>query len=68
MKVMVRKKNGDVEEHGSEGYMVAAEPNEHGDLIIYRVADTSMMGGRPTPIASYAADEWCSHKTIWDDA
>lgn len=45
-------------------YIWTAEPNEHGDLVVYR-NHINMLS--PQPIASFAAGEWSFHETVWED-
>lgn len=64
MKIKVWMKDGAAKEHGGGDYVMVAEPNEHGDLIIYR-NHLNMI--TPQPVASYAAGEWSRHETTWDN-
>ena len=64
MKILVIKPDGSpVDVYEFDSYTLSAEPNENGDLTIYR-SHINMLS--PQPIASYAVGTWTKTKTLWD--
>lgn len=63
--------DGTTKDHSCEGYILGAEPNEHGDLVVYRThanmlaAQANMLAAQT--MASYAAGHWLSHEMVWGD-
>ena len=64
MKIIVKISEFHQVVHEYEGYTMLAEPNDHGDLIVYRTHE-NMLG--PQPVASYAAGHWISQTVAWDE-
>jgi len=62
--LLIKLATGKVVEFEDTGYILTAEPNDHGDLIVYR-DHLNMI--TPRSIASYAVGEWISHETVWDE-
>ena len=60
MKVKIYFKDQPVIEHEDDHYIIIAEPNANGDLIVYR--DHLNLLERQ-PIASYAAGGWVKHES-----
>ena len=63
--LLIKLQSGEVVEFEDTGYIVSAEPNNHGGLVVYRTHE-NMIGAQS--IASYAVGEWISHETVWDES
>ena len=61
MRVEVQMRDGSTKILESDGYVLFAEPNDHGDLIVYRNHINMIT---PQPIASFAAGEWVFQEIV----
>ena len=64
VRVKIYMKDTSIIQHEFKDYVLSAEPNDNGDLIVYR-SHLNMISAQP--IASYAAGTWKRQELVWDE-